>query len=601
MNKIVIVFISLFFLTTQADAQHEEKDTFFLAKKKGVLGKLGKSISTTPVTVPVKTVNPYKKFLGKSIRTIEISPLSFNENIYDTNLVRNNLAIRVANFFHKNTHIQVVRNNLFFREGDKFLPLLVADNERYLRDLTFLQDARIVVFGSSESPDSVDILVLTKDVFSIGGKFSASSTNKFRGEIREDNIHGSGNAFAIRGLYDRERNPLYGIGAEFIKRNMRGSFFDWTTGFETFSNAYNTARREELTFYTRVEKPFVSRYAQWTGALDLSFNTSKNVYSDALFKQFQQYSNHQIDLWAGYNIGYKKARKTDSENRLRHFVAARSFYTKFTRIPVAFKDSFSNTYADINGGLLSYSLYRQNFYRTNFIYGFGRNEDVPIGLSATAIGGWTNKENRRRLYYGLDFEGNLFSQRGYFTSFKLKAGAFSYKSVLEDISLLVGADHFTRLRRMGSHWLNRNFVNISYTRLFNTELSEPLILQSIYGLPYFRNGSITADARTTVKLESVFFNTQKVLGFRFAPFAFTEFSLLNPVGAPVNKSNGYTSIGGGIRTRNENLIFGTIELKGYYFPRTVADMKGFRVDLSTKLRFKFNSSFVKRPEFVVAN
>ena len=608
MRKLLFLLCFLFFIVPAIKAQVEEvKDTFFLAKKKGVLGKLGKSISTGPVTVPVKTVNPYKKYFGKKIRTIEISPLSFNENINDTNLVKNNLAIKIANIFHKNTKIKVVRNNLFFREGDRFLPLHVADNERYLRDLTFLQDARIIVFGSSVNEDSVDILVLTKDVFSIGGKFTAGydvnggGLERIKTEIREDNVHGTGNAFAIKGYYEKERDPLMGYGAVLTKRNMKGSFIDWTTGFETFNTAFNTGRREELTIYTKLEKPFVSRYAQWTGAFELAYNKNNNVYKDPSFKTNQRYANHYVDLWAGYNFGYRKARKSDSEQRIRHFLAIRSLYKKFERIPQAFLDSFSNTYANINGALVSYSIYRQNFYRTNFIYGFGRNEDVPVGFSASVTGGWTNKDSRRRYYYGLDFEGNHFSAKGYFTSYKVRAGAFVSKTMLEDVNLLVSADHFTKLRKLGSRWLNRNFVSFSYAKLLRQELNEPLILRSSFGLPYFKNGDIAADARTTVKLESVFFNLQKILGFRLAPFVFTEFSFLTPMGESLSKTNGYSAFGGGIRTRNENLIFGTMEMKAFYFPRTVADMKGFRFELSTKLRFKFNSSFVKRPDFIVTN
>ena len=602
MYRIFTLLLLIIFVSNNANAQvDDDRDTFFLAKKKGVLGKLGKSISRdNPVTEPVKIVNPYKKHSGKIIRSIEISPLSFNENIYDTNVVKNNLAIRVANFLHKNTKIQVVRNNLFFREGDRLQPLLVADNERYLRDLTFLQDARIIVFGSSKMKDSVDILVLTKDVFSIGGKASASSLNRVQLELREDNIHGSGSAFAIRGLYDKPRDPRFGYGAVFTRRNIKGTFLDWSTGFETFAPAFNTGRKEELTIYTKVEKPFVSRYAQWTGALELSFNRNANAYRDSLFKTFRSYSNHAIDLWAGYNLGYKRARKSDAENRFRHFVAARSFYIKFDKVPEAFRSGFNTGYVDINGALLSYSLYKQNFYRTNFIYGFGRNEDVPIGMSATLIGGWTNKEGRRRAYYGVDFEGNHFSKKGYFTSAKVRFGGYSYKNELEDIAILISGDHFTRLRKLNTQWYNRNFVGLSYTRLAKLQLNDTLTLKSGFGLPYFRQDAL-GDMRTTIKVESVFFNMRKLLGFRFAPFAFTELCFLKPVKAAVSKTNGYPAIGGGIRTRNENLIFGTIEFKGYYFPRTIGDMKGYRFELSTNLRFKFNSTFIKRPDFVVSN
>ena len=100
---------------------------------------------------------------------------------------------------------------------------------------------------------------------------------------------------------------------------------------------------------------------------------------------------------------------------------------------------------------------------------------------------------------------------------------------------------------------------------------------------------------------SNFYNTNKILGFRLAPFAFGEFSLLKPVKLGFGKSDVFSAVGGGIRTRNENLVFGTIELKGYFFPRTNGDMKPWKVELNSNIRFKYKSSFISRPDFIIAN
>ena len=51
----------------------------------------------------------------------------------------------------------------------------------------------------------------------------------------------------------------------------------------------------------------------------------------------------------------------------------------------------------------SISIFRQDFYKTQYVYGFGRNEDVPEGVDFSLTGGWTNKNNRVRPYTGLDF------------------------------------------------------------------------------------------------------------------------------------------------------------------------------------------------------
>ncbi len=133
-------------------------------------------------------------------------------------------------------------------------------------------------------------------------------------------------------------------------------------------------------------------------------------------------------------------------------------------------------------------------------------------------------------------------------------------------------------------------------------MNSPLFLESEFGLPYYRNGNIEADSRSTLRAESVFYNLHKFLGFRFAPFVFGGVSLIGPVKDLQNKTRDFTAFGGGLRTRNENLIFGTIEVKGYVFTRkTYPEMKNWRIEFSTNLKFKYNSSFIKRPDFVVTN
>ena len=138
MYKNLILLFILITLSPVAFAQQGDNstDTFFLAKKKGLLGKLGRSIARSSPTSapPVRSVDIFKKYNGKIIRFIEVVAVGFNQNLNDTTDIKKNLAIRVANRFHKTTRESTVRKNLFFKEGDVFIPLMVSDNERYLRD-----------------------------------------------------------------------------------------------------------------------------------------------------------------------------------------------------------------------------------------------------------------------------------------------------------------------------------------------------------------------------------------------------------------------------------------------------------------------------------
>jgi len=79
---------------------------------------------------------------------------------------------------------------------------------------------------------------------------------------------------------------------------------------------------------------------------------------------------------------------------------------------------------------------------------------------------------------------------------------------------------------------------------------------------------------------------------------FANGCFLIPTTENITKGEFFSSLGGGLRTRNESLIFGTMELRLNYFPRINFGMQEFRIDFKTDLRFKYNSQYIKRPDFV---
>jgi hypothetical protein len=579
-------------------------DTFFLNKKKGVLGRLGRSIAhnETPVAITVKVDEPFVQYRQKIIRHIYVTRLGFERNFHDTNRIRYNLGIRLANALHRNTQLPVIAKNLFFKEGDPVVPYLLADNERYLRELPFIQDARLQVIPANAAADSVDVVVVTKDVFSLGANVSISSTERGKARLYDENMFGTGNEFSMGGYFDKERSPRTGFGAEYIQRNIAGSFINWTAGFLNYGPAFNSGRKEEFALYTRFDKPLVSPYFGWTGSLELAYRKTQNTYlKDSLYNQDFKYEYYNGDAWIGYNLGAKRMLLKNTASRVRKFAALRLFHNEFLDLPNRFLNVNDYRYADISGVLGAFTIFKQVFYKTRFVYGFGRSEDVPEGYTGSLIGGWTDKQGRGRPYLGFDLQRNYFNRSGFYSSFTLRAGGYFYKKRAEDIDLLFNVDHFSRLRHLGGRWYHRWFLSGSLTKQIRPVLNEPLFLNSVFGLPVFNNGTIAADFRSVLRCESAFYNTWKLLGFRFAPFVFGDGTFLIPTNQSIGKGDFFSSLGAGVRTRNESLIFETVELRGYLFPRTNGDMKGWRIEFNTNIRFKYNANFIKRPDFVNVN
>jgi hypothetical protein len=309
-----------------------------------------------------------------------------------------------------------------------------------------------------------------------------------------------------------------------------------------------------------------------------------------------------LDGWVGYNIAAKKHVSDQYQNRRKHLLAFRGVYRHFTDIPNINKTIYNSLYSNLTSVLASISVFEQDYYHTNFIYGFGRNEDVPEGFSMSLTAGWTNKNDLSRPYIGFDYQRFYFTRKNAYVNYLFRFGTYYGDNQLEDLSLLTGLEYFTKLRKIkGTKWLTRQFLSGSITQLLRTKLNDPLRISSIYGLPETKYNSIKASTRVTGNYESVFYNTWKFFGFSFAPFGFTNITYLRTTGSAVSEGDIYTSIGAGVRTRNENLVFGTMELRAYYYPRVLENMNIWNIVFNTALKYKYNSQLVRKPDFAVYN
>ena len=608
---LVLGLLLFFFMPVCAVAQVDENDTadvpatdsFFLLKSKGLVGKLARSIvhDTTPNQNLVRIDQLYRRYRGRVIRNIDIVRVAFGVPITDTSKSFKNLLTNMGDALHATTREQVIRNNLFFRENDRLLPILLADNERHLRDLVFLNDVTITVKRVPGTRDSVDVTVFTKDVLSLGGSFRMSSLTKVLPTVREDNFLGRGDKLQVGVLFHQQRARKFGYEGEYIKRNIKGSFIDAILGYTDHAGTFNTFQQQEESWYARITRPLVNPYMKWTYQLDASKHQTFNYYmGDSLYHSDYQYKYYNVDAWAGFNRSARKMYENSDDDRLRMLMGVRVLHTEFQKVPEKYQEEYFYQYADLTAVLASISLFRQDFYKTRYVYGFGRNEDVPQGLDISLTTGWTNKNRRSRPYMGVDVRVNYFSEKQHYFNYTLRVGGYSHKNRYEDINVLGNVEYFSKLRQLGPKWKQRTFITAGVATQIRKELNEPVFLESEFGLPEFQNVFLGGDHRITAKAESVFFSNWSLALFRFAPFVFANAALLLPETEPINRKF-YSTIGAGIRSRNESLVFGTLELRMFYFPRPNFNGDHFRVDFNTNIRFKYNSQSVRKPEFIQVN
>ena len=540
----------------------------------------------------------FEKYEGLIIRKIDIQRLDFGTRSDDTTQKLKNTLTDIANKIHYLSKTKVIRRNLFFDEKDTIQPFLFADNARFLRQLPYLQDADIMIEKVSPNADSADVLVIVKDVFSLGGAIGALGLKNTQLEIREDNFAGSGNAAVLYGLYDESRANNFGFGGEYNRRNIGGSFIDGKIGYQSFYKSKPGPKQENY-YYFNLAKPLVNRYMNWTYELNTSFNSTRNLYvGDSLYKSDFRFRYSGFEAWAGHNLRAKLFTAEEEKHQLRKIIGMRFINNNYYQKPDIYSEKSNWRYANLLGLLGTITFYRQEFYKTQYIYGFGRNEDIPEGLVMNITSGFTVKENRSRPFLGFNYERYKFNKRNNYIGYTLRAEGYLHKRNIEDINLLVSVNYFDKLKQLTPRWKQRFFLNLDVAQQVNTVVNEPLFINSKFGLPEFGYGDIGGSLRATAQVESVFFSPWSLVAFQFAPFVFSKVSVFTPYLHPAKL---YPSVGGGIRTRNESFVFGTIELKGFYFPRKNYRNEHFNLEISTNVIFKYNKQFLKKPSFIEIN
>jgi len=553
-----------------------------------------------------KSESPFKPFEGKIIRHIYIRGYGFEQTFTDTSKRLQYFGTNLLNHLHRKTRDWVIRDALFIKEDMAVNAFKLADNERLIRSMPFIQDARILVNFQPDNPDSVDLVVVVKDLFSISGAIGSLGYPPFsiRGNISEQNFLGMGQRITGGANFEQNRFPNFGPQILYSKSDIGHSFVNATASYTQInSNIYN-GTPDETAWFVQLDRPLYAPYAHLAGGFRIGDFQNFNVYhqkasvsgADSLFFK---YHYHTHDGWIGWNLGTNSFLNNTSV-RDRKFVAVRYFRNDFDSVPKQIGNNFNFRFNDREAALTSFTFFRQDFYKTNYVYGFGTTEDLPIGYNIALTSGWYRQLYLNRLYTGVDANEFLVTKRGGFAQLFLRSGVFMYRGKAQDASVLVGASYYSPLFVYPNVKI-RQYINFSYTRQINRVGIDPLTINNVFGLRYFTGDSTFGEQRVTLHSETTFFLNYKFLGFKFAPFAFGDLSFLTPESGSLQKSGLYHGIGAGIRTRNENLVFNTIEFRMVYFPRKTMQNNSFKIMINTGIQFRYNSTYVRQPDIILLN
>ncbi len=515
-------------------------------------------LSSAPQNRNIQIKELFESYKGKIIRKINIYVRDISSPaINDGSDWKPSWIGKVGNSLHVKSKEWVVRNELLFGTGDRLNPELLYESERLLRNSGEFLDASIKPVPVKGSNDSVDVIVIAKDKWTISLQFSYKTNYKtgYFG-LSDENFLGLGHFFEAK--YTHDENSAVGSGGNFryTANNIRGTFINADGRFETD----RSSNFKSISF----SRPFRSIYIPWSGALTFSWNNNIFKYSnDSIGTINFPFREITQDIWIGktFQLWFLPS---DLKRNTEAFISARTLHVDYPKSPKNSEISgrLFNSYTQylFSGGVL-----RKHFYEDKFVDAFGITEDIPVGEMFSATFGKDIRTENNRWYTGIEA---IYSERflgaGY-GSLDLKLSGFknmeNWEQNLFDFNFIYHSELFKKEK-----WRYRFFLQTDLLYGFDRLKGEQIYLNSENNIRGLDDILLYGTKRITVNLEARIFSPFSPLGFVLGGIVFSDFGLISNSGINLSNSKLYQSYGIGIRTRNQSITNTNFAVSLAYIP-----------------------------------
>lgn len=502
-------------------------------------------------TITKKSEDEYKHYNGKKIRNIKIKRLeAFGTSVLDTLQETDSWLGKAGNDIHILTFEKVIRGNLFVKKGDKLNSYLLAENERILRSLPYIYEAKIYV--TKVKHDSVDLLIVTRDLFSIGIKPDIGS-RKGNMELYDLNFVGFGNELSNKLFYDLDSSQHYGYRGEYKFNNIKNTFIN--------AGIYYQSMYDVEKFGIYADRSFITTQTKYAGGFSISRSNEliKPSISDPNLN-IHALSYNNINFWLGKSFPLSKEQK--KMNALRFILSARYYRTHFTARPFVSIDS-NKIYHQSDLFLTKIALSKRNYYKGNLIYAFGNIEDIPYGYLLEFTTGPENREFSNRFYYGWQLSaGDKMANFGYLYA-QIGFGGYKNGKKLEQSAVRFSVNSFSNLYYHNKYKF-RNFFNINYVLGINRFKGEHIFMDETANV--MQSSLVQGTQKLSSKFETVVFTPLNLYGFKVALYGFWDINIIGSSEHFIFTEKYFLGVGSGLRIRNDNLVFQTFQLNVAYYP-----------------------------------
>lgn len=529
----------------------------------------------------------YEQYSGKIIRNIRVKQCEvFGQTIADTACVPTKWYEKVGNDLHVKTRKKILRKKIDLEKGDTLNPFVLADNERLIRELPYIQSVRIIV--TEVGNDSLDLMFVTKDVYSLGFGFEVYDVSYGKTGVWNKNLFGIGHEFYYYLTWNFNRRHNYGHTVRYRIQNIGNTFITADVSYEDLW-AYQA-------FKISLNRDFLTpemKYAGGIGYENIKNRINIELQDTILIDKDVDYD--LIDVWLGRSFllseSYTKRKRTNLA------LAGRVMSYKYFARPEEVSPDYLHEYHSRTMLLGSIGISTQAFKKSYLVYGFGIAEDIPYGVLLTFTAGLEKSEFNNRPYIGFSYSFGTYGLNFGMLNFKIEYGTF-FNNGMEQGALNLTFSNYSPLYNRYGRYNYRLFTKINYKTGINRFSDEFIRLDEDNNIRGLKNPNLTGDQLFNINFESVCYSPHYLAGFRFVYFLFFDAGLINNKNEILPDSPVYSGFGAGIRIKNENLVFNTIQLRFAYYPVVPANSDLEYVHLSGMTTPRPESFIIPKPYIV---
>ena len=527
-----------------ADTEGDQGGLWLTRVLKTLFGRSGKKYENLDGK-SVELVSRYADHIGKPIEVVIVHQVARFDSSWDEEHGSGQQFLNsVTKPIHSYTKDRLIREYLLFEQGQLVDPFLLADTERMLRELDFINDVRIRIVPLMGETESVVVVIETQDRWPFGVTGKIKDPNRYDLNLFFSNLGGYGVRLDNKLIYRGDMEPNLGYKGTLSKRNIRGSFMDLEVLYE--DSWQQRSRRAGIL------RKLIHPGIKWVGGANWEYTDVRN--NADVPRKFEL-----GDYWAGRTIPLRQARSTEKSARPLLVPAVRFRRIDFKERPEA-NPEYNAAYLNTRDYLAGVTFQRLKHYKTNLLFKMGETEDVPAGFTVKLTGGYQDREFYERT--------SAFSQVAYLTTRNrgdillgfVDLGGYFHDYVFEDGSFNVGGTYITRLMG-GSRYRFRFYSFLTYTSAFNRSGENVLVLGNKTGLRGLEDNLVLGNKRVILKLESRMFTPWRMMGFKFMVFGYADVGTVGGESDPLVQKKIYSSVGLGFQFENSELVLPATQLR----------------------------------------